>query len=69
VSKENELTKIPHQILEEAVQAGMDVHEDNRAGTFFHLNQETIASKINTLYDGKLELMDTKTALQKISLA
>jgi Fe-S cluster assembly scaffold protein SufB len=65
VSKENELTKIPHQILEEAAQAGMDVHEDNRAGTFFHLNQETIESKINTLYDGKLELMDTKTALQK----
>ena len=30
-----------------------------------HINQETVASKVNELYEGKLELMDIKTALQK----
>ena len=67
MSKDNSLTKIPHQILEEATQAGLETQENNRAGTFFHLNQETITSKINSLYEGKLELMDIKIALQKYS--
>ena len=30
-----------------------------------HLNQETIESKVNELYEGKLELMDIKAALKK----
>jgi Fe-S cluster assembly scaffold protein SufB len=65
VSQESELTKVPHKILEEAEKAGLDQNEQNRAGTFFHLNQETIAAKINEAYEGKLELMDIKTALKK----
>jgi hypothetical protein len=65
VNKNNDLIKIPHQILEEAAQAGIETQEEKRAGTFFHLNQETIASKVNKLYEGKLELMDVKVALQK----
>jgi len=60
--KENELTKVPHQILEEAEKAGLETQEKNRAGTFFHLNQKTIASKVNEAYEGKLELMDVKAA-------
>jgi len=66
VSKEeSELTKIPHKILEEAEKAGLETEEKNRAGTFFHLNQETVASKVNEAYEGKLELMDVKAALKK----
>jgi uncharacterized protein len=65
MSKENKLTKIPHQILEEAQKAGLETEEKNRSGTFFHLNQETIASKVNDLYEGKIELMDIKAALKK----
>jgi Fe-S cluster assembly scaffold protein SufB len=67
VSKKSDLTKVPHQILEEAEKAGIEADEKNRAGTFFHLNQETVAAKINELYEGKLELMDVKAALQKYS--
>ena len=63
--KENELTKLPHQILEEAEEAGLEAEATNRAGTFFHLNQETVASKVNEAYEGKLELMDVKAALKK----
>ncbi len=67
MSKQSDLTKVPHQILEEAQKAGLETEEKNRAGTFFHLNQETIASEINELYEGKLELMDVKAALKKYS--
>ncbi len=67
MSKENELTQIPHRILEEAQKAGIESEEKNRSGTFFHLNQETIASKVNELYEGKIELMDVKAALRKYS--
>jgi Fe-S cluster assembly scaffold protein SufB len=67
MTKENDLTKVPHQILEEAQKAGLELQEENRSGTFLHLNQETITSKVNELYEGKLELMDIKAALKKYS--
>lgn len=61
----SDLTKIPHQILEEAQKAGLETEEKNRSATFVHLDQETVASKVNEFYEGKLELMDTKAALKK----
>ena len=67
MSKESDLTKIPHKILEEAHEAGLETRGKNRSATFFHLNQETVAAKVNELYEGKLELMDVKTALKKYS--
>lgn len=66
-NRKNELVDVPHQILEEAEKAGIEAEGKNRAGTFFHLNQETVASKVNELYEGKLELMDIKAALKKYS--
>jgi hypothetical protein len=65
LSKESELTGIPHKVLEEAYKAGIDPSESERSGTFFHLDQSTIYAKVNELFRGKLELMDTKEALQK----
>jgi Fe-S cluster assembly scaffold protein SufB len=67
MGKESDLTKIPHQILEEAQKAGLETEEKNRSGTFVHLNQETVAAKVNELYEGKIELMDIKDALRKYS--
>ncbi|XHH09108.1 MAG: SufD family Fe-S cluster assembly protein [Candidatus Bathyarchaeia archaeon] len=65
MNKESDLTKIPHEILQEAQKAGVESDERNRSGTFFHVNQETIAAKVNELYKGKIELMDIKAALKK----
>ncbi|MCW3999724.1 MAG: SufD family Fe-S cluster assembly protein [Candidatus Bathyarchaeota archaeon] len=65
MQNESDLTKIPHAILQEAQRAGLETSEKNRSGTFVHLNQQTVASKINELYEGKLELMDIKDALKK----
>jgi Fe-S cluster assembly scaffold protein SufB len=67
MSKESDLTKLPHKILEEAQKVGLEAEEKNRSGTFVHLNQETIAASVNELYEGKLELMDIKAALKKYS--
>lgn len=67
MSKENELVNVPHQILEEVYKAGIEADGKNRSGTFFHVNQSTVYSKINELFQGKIELMDTKAALQKYS--
>jgi len=63
--KKNELTNLPHQLLEEAQKAGIETQEAKRAGTFFHIDQNTVYSKVNTLFEGKLELMDIKAALKK----
>jgi len=65
--KKNELMKVPHKILEETYKAGIEADEKDRSGTFFHVDQSTIYSKVNELFEGKIELMDTKAALQKYS--
>jgi Fe-S cluster assembly scaffold protein SufB len=65
LSKENELIKVPHKILEETYEAGMEPGEKDRSGTLYHVDQSTIYSKVNKLFEGKIELMDTKAALQK----
>ena len=62
---ESFLTKIPHEILKEAYKAGIEKDEKARSGTFIHLDQTTLYSKINDEYKGKLEMMDTKQALEK----
>jgi len=67
LSNENELMKVPHKILEETYKAGMEADEKDRSGTFYHVDQSTIYSKVNEMFEGKIELMDTKTALQKYS--
>jgi Fe-S cluster assembly scaffold protein SufB len=57
--------KIPHEILEETYTAGMEADDKDRSGTFYHVDQATVYSKVNDLFQGKIELMDTKTALKK----
>lgn len=67
MAKESELTKIPHQILEEVYKAGIEKSEEKRSGTLMHVDQTTLYSKVNESFMGKLELMDTKEALQRYS--
>ncbi len=63
--EESGLVRIPHEILAEAEQAGLEAEAKSRSATFFHLNQETVAAKVNELYEGKLEIMDVKAALRR----
>lgn len=61
------LTEVPHKILEEAYKAGIDQNEETRSGTLLHVDQATIYSKVNDFFEGKIEIMDTKDALQRYS--
>ncbi|MEM2964217.1 MAG: SufD family Fe-S cluster assembly protein [Candidatus Bathyarchaeia archaeon] len=63
--EKSELTRIPHQILAEATRVGLNPSEEDRSGTFLHIDQNTIYSKINEVFEGKLELMDMKKALME----
>jgi Fe-S cluster assembly scaffold protein SufB len=65
VAQKNTLESIPHRILEEAMKAGMSSDEYSRSGTFYLVDQATIYSKVNEMFKGQLELMDTKLALNK----
>jgi Fe-S cluster assembly scaffold protein SufB len=67
LTEENELVKVPHKILEETYKAGMEADEKDRSGTFYHVDQSTVYAKVNELFQGKIALMDTKTALRKYS--
>lgn len=67
ITNQNNLTKLPEEILKEAQQAGIESTSENRAGSFFHMDSATIQSKVNEAYEGKIELMDVKAALKKYS--
>jgi len=67
MTNENELTKVPHHILQEAEKAGMEPQGKGRSGTFFHMDQATVAATVNSQFEGKIELMDIKDALKKYS--
>jgi hypothetical protein len=65
LKKEDSLTAIPPRILEEAFRAGMSSNEEDRSGTFYHVDESTLYSRVNELFKGKIELLDTKAALKK----
>ena len=68
MAKENDLTKIPHQILEEAQKAGMEAQEKNRSATFIPFEPGNRRGQSQRAYTrDKLELMDVKSALKKYS--
>jgi len=63
--KKDSLMDIPHAILEEAMKTGVNVSEDETSGVFFHVDQNTIYSKVGTAFMDQVEMMDTKDALEK----
>jgi Fe-S cluster assembly scaffold protein SufB len=58
------LTTLPHHLLKEAQKAGIDLNQAHRSSTFFHVDHQTLYSKVNAVFEGKIEVMDTKTALK-----
>ena len=65
IVEESSLTKLPHEILMEAQKAGFEMTRKEPLRHIHARRPETIASKVNELYEGKLELMDIKAALKK----
>ncbi|MEM1726137.1 MAG: SufD family Fe-S cluster assembly protein, partial [Candidatus Bathyarchaeia archaeon] len=58
------LKRVPRHVLMEAYGVGV-AREEERAGTFFHVDQSTLYSSVNELFKGKIELMDIREALQR----
>jgi Fe-S cluster assembly scaffold protein SufB len=65
--KKTALTEIPHKILKDAYKVGININGQDRSGTLFHVDQATIYTRVNELFKGKIEMMDTKKALQEHS--
>jgi Fe-S cluster assembly scaffold protein SufB len=62
---ERSLVELPHKILNEAQQVGVNVNESDTSGNFFHVDQKTIYSKVGPAFEDQVEMMDTKDALEK----
>lgn len=61
----SELTKLPHKVLEAAAMVGVDSKERERSGSYMHIDHSAVISKVNEHFKGKIEIMDTLTALGK----
>ncbi|MFH1403508.1 MAG: SufD family Fe-S cluster assembly protein [Candidatus Altiarchaeota archaeon] len=61
----SELSSMPHEILEAAAKAGMDAGEKERSASYMHIDHSTVVEKVNELFKGQVELMDTLEALEK----
>jgi uncharacterized protein len=65
MSEDGVLTELPHRILETAMRAGMDTSERGRSASYFHVDNQTVYSTINRMFEGRIEMMDVKEAIKK----
>lgn len=63
--KINSLKELPHEILKSLETTGIIGEENERSGSFMHLDQSTVYNRINEMFQDKLIMMDTKEALEK----
>ncbi|MHA1376967.1 MAG: SufB/SufD family protein [Candidatus Helarchaeota archaeon] len=63
--KISSLTDLPHKVLEAAYKSGVVTEGEKRSGSFLHLDQSTVFSEVENVFDNKIELMDIKDALNK----
>ncbi len=59
------LEDLPHKILNEAMRVGFNVEEPDASGVFFHVDQKTVYSKVGEAFEDKIEMMDTREAVDK----
>lgn len=63
--KVTSLTELPHKVLEAAYNAGIVSKDGGRSGSFLHLDQSTVFSKVENIFNKQIELLDIKDALKK----
>jgi Fe-S cluster assembly scaffold protein SufB len=64
LTAKSQLVNLPHRILEGAARAGIELREEDSSGVYFHVDQNTLFSQVNEHFEGKIEVMDTKEALE-----
>ncbi|MHA1300978.1 MAG: SufB/SufD family protein [Candidatus Helarchaeota archaeon] len=63
--KISSLTELPHKVLEAAYKSGVVAKGENRSGSFMHLDQSTVFSEVENVFDNQIQLLDIKDALKK----
>jgi Fe-S cluster assembly scaffold protein SufB len=64
LTAKSQLVDLPHRILEGAARAGIELREEDSSGVYFHVDQNTLFSQVNENFEDKIEVMDTKEALE-----
>ncbi|MEX0973890.1 MAG: SufD family Fe-S cluster assembly protein [Bacillota bacterium] len=59
------LDELPHEVRGLLAESGINTSEEDRSGSFMQLGRSVIYDKVNEIYAGKLEMMDTRDALEK----
>ncbi len=60
-----DLSQLPSEIIENIQYSGISPNEGDRAGTFFQINHSVIYEKLNSIYQGKMEITSIEEALNK----
>ncbi|MEM2921903.1 MAG: SufD family Fe-S cluster assembly protein, partial [Candidatus Bathyarchaeia archaeon] len=62
------LVELPHRIIQEALRVGVNIDESNSSGVFFHVDRETVYSRVSAAFHNQVEIADLKEALRKHTL-
>lgn len=63
--KISSLKELPHKVLEAAYKSGVVTEGEKRSGSFMHLDQSTVFSEVENVFNNQIELLDIKVALEK----
>lgn len=61
----DELSKLPEEIQKTILNAGIDVKEEGRVGSFLQVDHSVVYKRLAQRYSGQLEIMDINEALEK----
>lgn len=59
------LEELDRELVDRALEVGVDAKEEGRAGTYFQLDRAPIYKRMQEFYKGKLEIMSTEEALRE----
>ncbi len=63
--KVESLEGLSRQVKEAALVTGINLHEEQRSGSFIQIDQSVVYESLNKAYEGQLEIMSTTDALRK----
>lgn len=61
----DELSKLPEEIQKTILNAGIEVKEEGRVGSFLQVDHSVVYKRLAQRYSGQLEILDINEALEK----
>jgi len=59
------VSRLPQEVLDQALQVGVDADAKRRAGTYFQMDHSVVFQTVQDAYKGKVEIMSTPDAFKK----